>query len=55
MPNPPPAYESKYKKNDLNIKRVNCKIKLRGPPSEVSKKMTFEEQFTKEPYYTNQP
>jgi hypothetical protein len=41
----PLPFESNDKKNDLNIKRV--KLKLKGLPSEVAKKMTFEEQFTK--------
>jgi hypothetical protein len=38
----------------LTQKELIVKLKLRGLPSEVAKKMTFEEQFTKEPYYTNQ-
>jgi hypothetical protein len=38
-------FESKYQKNDLNIERVNVRQKLKGLPSEVAKRMTFEEQL----------
>jgi hypothetical protein len=43
----PLPFESNYKKNDLNIKELIVKLKLKGLPSKVAKKMTFEERFTK--------
>jgi hypothetical protein len=43
----PLPFESKHKKNDLNIKELFVRLKLKGLPSEVAKKMTFKEQFAK--------
>jgi hypothetical protein len=38
-------FESKFQKYDLNQNEVIMKQNLKGLPSEVAKRMTFEEQF----------
>jgi hypothetical protein len=50
MPNPSPCpMNLKIRKMILTQKELIVKLKLRGLPSEVAKKMTFEVQFAKEP------
>jgi hypothetical protein len=39
----------------LSKNKLIVKLCQKGLPSEVAKRVTFEEQFTKEPYYTTTP
>jgi hypothetical protein len=47
-PHPHLPFENNYKKNLDDKGSLSCGFNLKGLPSEVAKRMTFEEQLTRE-------